>query len=109
MKIWLLLSICLLPIAAVRADEASTSTCAGQTTLEMRACASRSLEQSTRQLQSTLPRPLWRQWQQSSNAVCARANALYQDGTIYPQLLMDCVNQLNRALLKEFQSLEGPR
>jgi hypothetical protein len=71
----------------------------------MRACAARSLKQSNARLREKLPRTTFLQWQQATRAACTRAYAGNQDGTLYPQLLISCDDQLNRALLKQFQPL----
>ena len=40
-----------------------------------------------------------------ARAVCAHAYARFKDGTIYPQLVVACDDNLKRALLKEFKGL----
>jgi hypothetical protein len=79
--------------------------CPGENTVEMRYCAGLSWEQSTTQLQRKIPKGHFQQWQDATRAVCAHAYAAYKDGTIYPQLVVGCDDQLNRALLKELQPL----
>jgi hypothetical protein len=106
MKHLLLLAVVWVPMGPAHAKPAAIP-CPGTTTVEMRFCASQSLQQSEKQVQNTLPRALARQWQEATRAVCARAYAPYKDGTIYPQLVVGCDDNLNRALLKEFRSLEG--
>ena len=81
----------------------------------MRYCAGLQWEQSTARLQRRpsvpahiafqqrrLPRTLLLQWQEATRAVCAHAYAPFQQGTIYPQLVVGCDDQLNRALLRQF-------
>ena len=41
----------------------------------------------------------------ATRVVCAQAWGAYQEGTIYPQWVVGCDGNLNRALLKEFQPL----
>lgn len=91
---------------AIRAEEAKVQ-CPGENTLEMRYCAGLSWEQSTDQLKRKIPMALFQQWQEMTRAVCARAYAPYQGGTIHPQLVVGCDDNLNRALLKEFQPLNN--
>lgn len=81
--------------------------CPGENTVEMRYCAGLSLEQSADQLNRKIPKALLHQWQEATRAVCAHAYAPYKDGTIYPLLVVGCVDNLNRALLKEFQPLNN--
>jgi hypothetical protein len=101
------LLLALLVLAPLGTTNASTATpqCPGTTTVEMRDCAARSLEQSNTRLQSKLPKAVFVQWQQATRAACAKAHANYKDGSIYPQLVVSCDDQLNRALLKQFQAL----
>lgn len=101
----LLLSILLLAPVCASTPSPAAPQCPGTTTVEMRGCAARSLEQSNSRLQAKLPKAVFLQWQQATRATCAKAYALYKDGTIYPQLIVSCDDQLNRALLKNFQPL----
>ena len=101
----LLLAV-LLPLGAgVMPARAQPVTCPGNNTVEMRYCASKDLEQSNSALRRKISAPLFQQWQSATRAVCAKAYAPYRDGTIYPQLVVSCDDQLNRALLKQFQPL----
>ena len=100
MKRLLLLGALLVPVPAAHAQEPKVQ-CPGENTVEMRYCAGLSWEQSTEQLKRKIPKALLRQWQEATQAVCAHANAPYKDGTIYPQLVVGCDDNLNRALLKE--------
>ena len=79
--------------------------CPGQNTVEMRYCASLDLEDSNENLRSQLPAGTFEQWQQTTKEVCAKAYAPYKQGTIYPQVIMRCDDNLNRALLKELKGL----
>ena len=65
------------------------------------------MEQSTGHLKRKVPKTLLQQWQAATRAVCAHANALYKDGTVYPQAVIGCGDRLNRALLKEFQPMNS--
>ena len=95
----------LLP-AAIHAQEPKIQ-CPGENTMEMRYCAGLSWEQSTDQLKQKVPKALFKQWQETNRAVCAHAYAAYKEGTIYPQLVVGCDDNLNRALLKEFRPLNS--
>lgn len=81
--------------------------CPGETTLEMRYCAEQSWEDSTARLKRNIPTALFQQWQETTRAVCAAAYAPYRQGSIYPQLVVGCDDNLNRALLKEFAPLNS--
>ena len=105
MKTLLLLGMFLLPSTAARAQPTKLN-CPGETTVEMRYCAGLQLEQSTKKLNSKLPPAIYQQWQEAAKAACAAAYAPYKDGSIYPQLLINCNNKLNRALLKEFKGMD---
>ena len=105
MKTLLLLGLLLLPSTAARAQPTKLN-CPGETTVEMRYCAGLQLEQSTKKLNSKLPPAIYQQWQEAAKAACAAAYAPYKDGSIYPQLLINCNNKLNRALLKEFKGMD---
>ena len=47
-----------------------------------------------------MPKALFKQWQETNRAVCAHAYAAYKEGSIYPQLVVGCDDNLNRALLQ---------
>jgi hypothetical protein len=99
-----LLLAALLPLAAaVMPAQAQPVKCPGNNTVEMRYCASNDLDQSNSALRRKISAPLFQQWQAATRAVCAKAYGPYRDGTIYPQLVVSCDDQLNRALLKQFQ------
>ena len=101
-----LLLAALLPlVSVVMPAQGQPVECPGNNTVEMRYCASKDLDQSNRQLRRKISAPLLQQWQAATRAVCAKAYAPYRDGTIYPQLVVSCDDQLNRALLKQFQPL----
>ncbi len=103
MKRLLLLGL-LLPVSPAHAKPPATH-CPGDTTVEMRDCAEQSWQQSDRQLHRKISKQLYKQWQDATRAVCAQAYGPYKDGTIYPQLVVGCDDNLNRALLKEFQPM----
>ena len=104
MKRLLLLTALLLPLPAAQAQEDAIQ-CPGETTVEMRYCAGLSWEQSTDQMKGKLPKALFQQWQEATRAVCAHAYAPVKDGTIYPQMVVGCDDNLNRALLQEFRPM----
>ena len=87
----------------------ATIQCPGETTPEMRYCAEQSWKQSDAQLREKVSAELMQQWQDATRALCAAAYAPYKNGTIYPQLVVGCDDQLNRALLKEFRGLGEPQ
>ena len=106
MKHLLVATTALLLPTALHAQEPLIK-CPGDTTVEMRHCASKSLEQSESQLRKKVSKRLMQQWQEATRAVCAASYAPYKDGTIYPQLVVGCDDRLNRALLKEFQPMDA--
>lgn len=79
--------------------------CPGDTTPEMRYCAEQAWRRSDAQLREKVSPELMQQWQDATKALCAAAYASYLEGTIYPQLVVGCDDNLNRALLKEFRGL----
>ena len=87
--------------------EKPNTRCPGENTMEMRYCAGLSLQKSTSNLQRKIPKALFQQWQDAVRAVCANAYTPYKDGTIYPQLVVGCGDNLNQALLKELQPLNN--
>ena len=101
----LLLLGLLLGAVAAQAGTPPAVRCPGQTTIEMRSCASQSLEHSQTQLGRKLGLPQLRQWQAATQSVCSKAYGSSKDGTIYPQLVVGCNDNLNRALLKELEPL----
>jgi hypothetical protein len=106
MKRLLLLGVLVLAATPASAKPPAIK-CPGENTVEMRYCASKSLEQSNAQLRKKVSKRLMQQWQAASRAVCAAAYAPYKDGTIYPQLVVGCDDNLNRALLKEFKPMDA--
>ena len=97
----------LLPTSAAIAKPAAIQ-CPGNSTYEMRDCASQSWEQSDAQLRQKVSQQLMAQWQETTRALCAAAYEAYKDGTIYPQLVVGCDDRLNRALVKEFKGMDEP-
>ena len=104
MKHLMLLGALLLPLGSAHAQEQKIK-CPGETTVEMQYCAGLSERQSIDQLKQKVPMQMLQQWQNATRSVCAHANALYKDGSIYSQLVVDCYDNLNRALLKEFRKM----
>jgi len=104
MKHLLLLGALMLPLGSAHA-QAQKIKCPGDNTVEMRYCAGQSWEQSTDQLKQKVPKALFEQWQETTQAVCAHAYAPYKEGSIYPQLVVGCDDNLNRALLQEFRPM----
>jgi hypothetical protein len=100
----LVLGILLIPIGNANAKTANI-TCPGENTVEMRYCAEISLDQSNTKLKKVVSGDQLKQWQETTRAICFKAYAPYKEGSIYPQLIIGCEDNLNRALLKEFESL----
>ena len=100
----LLLPLVLLPFMPAQAQHSEIS-CPGQTTVEMRWCASQKLEESNQALKEKLSRETLKIWRQATQKVCAAAYASYREGTIYPQMVVGCDDRLNRVLLEEMKRL----
>ena len=96
-------------IAAAPAAADSAPACPGNTTYEMRRCASQQLEQSQRALSEKLSAAELRTWKAATGDLCDRAYRPYRDGSIHGQLVTGCHDRLNKALLLEFRGLEEPR
>tara|TARA_B100001173_G_C15629689_1_gene396606 strand:- start:218 stop:532 length:315 start_codon:yes stop_codon:yes gene_type:complete len=99
-----LLLLTLLPLMPAKAEQPDIK-CPGNNTIEMRWCASKRQQESNSALQKELPRAFLMEWQRATQAVCAVAKKTYLQGTIYPQLVVGCGDNLNRALLEEFKGL----
>ena len=99
-----LLLMLLLAVIPVKAEQPDIQ-CPGQNTIEMRWCASKSLDESNADLQKKLPTETLKTWVKATQEVCAAAYAPYIQGTIYPQMVVGCDDRLNRVLLKELKGL----
>ena len=99
-----LLLLLFFPLVPVHAEEPEIQ-CPGENTIEMRWCASKSLEESEHSLKEQLPPETLENWKQATQEVCAVAYAPYRQGTIYPQMVVSCDNRLNRVLLQEMEGL----
>ena len=99
-----LLLLLLLPVMPVKAEQPDIQ-CPGQNTIEMRWCASQSLDESNADLQKKLPPETLKTWVKATQEVCAAAYAPYIQGTIYPQMVVGCDDRLNRVLLTELNGL----
>ncbi|MFZ9281834.1 MAG: DUF1311 domain-containing protein [Prochlorococcaceae cyanobacterium] len=106
MKPLVLMAMLLVPWCCISA-RAQTGVCPGNTTAEMRNCAEQAVKTSTTELRRKLPSHVLGLWQRTTRSVCQHAYQSYKDGSIYPQLVVGCENNLNRALLEEFRSLAG--
>ena len=100
----LLLPFLLLPLMPAKAKEPDIQ-CPGMNTIEMRWCASKSLEESEQSLKEQLPQATLEEWKAATQEVCAVAYAPYRQGTIYPQMFVGCDDRLNRVLLQEMEGL----
>jgi hypothetical protein len=104
---WLPLTVWLLPLGSSAWAQPHNPHCPGQNTMEMRICAGCALERTRAKLQPKLPAALLVEWQQTARAVCAQAYAPYSGGSVYPQVVVGCENQLSLALLRHFQPLNN--
>ena len=79
--------------------------CPGNNTVEMRLCASKSLDESKAALKKKLSPETLNQWGATTMEVCSTAYRPYLQGTIYPQLVIGCDDRLNRVLLEEWNRM----
>ena len=79
--------------------------CPGVNTVEMRWCASKSLDESKAALEKKLAPETLKQWIEATREVCSKAYRPYLQGTIYPQLVVSCDDRLNRILLEEWNRM----
>ena len=104
-KIAMFLYLLLMSFGSVaRADSSHAIQCPGRTTIEMRWCASQKWQESIDLLRKELVPGKLRQWKQTSREVCSSAYDLVKEGTIYLQMITGCMDNLNRSLLKEFDT-----
>ncbi len=99
-----LLLLMLLPLMPAKAEQPDVK-CPGNNTVEMRWCASKSLDESKAALEKKLSPEALKQWREATMVVCSAAYRPYLQGTIYPQLVVGCDDRLNRVLLEEFKGL----
>ena len=99
-----LLLLMLLPLMPAKAEQPNIK-CPGSNTVEMRWCASKSLDESKAALEKKLSPETLKQWKEATMDVCSAAYRPYLQGTIYPQMVVSCDDRLNRVLLKEFKRL----
>jgi len=103
-KMRALLLLMLLPLMPAKAEQPNIK-CPGNNTVEMRWCASKSLDESKAALEKKLSPETLKQWQEATMKVCSAAYRPYLQGTIYPQMVVSCDDRLNRVLLEEFKGL----
>ncbi len=99
-----LLLMLLLPVMPAKAEQPDIK-CPGNNTVEMRWCASKSLDESKAALEKKLSPETMKQWREATMQVCSAAYRPYLQGTIYPQLVVGYDDRLNRLLLKEWNSM----
>ena len=100
----LLLPLVLLPFMPAKAQHPEIR-CPGQTTVEMRWCASQKWEESNKALKEKLSPETLNTWRQATQQVCAAAYASYRQGTIYPQMVVGWADRLYSVRLEEMTGL----
>ena len=75
--------------------------CPGDTTVDIRRCDSFLLDQSDLKLKRLAGKD-FKAWQEARNRLCDKAFS-DREGTIWPQLLLQCNTSLNEALIKQFE------
>ena len=98
------LLLLLLPVMPVKAEQPDIQ-CPGQTTPQMRFCASQNLDESNQALKEQLTPETLKTWLKATREVCSAAYAPFIQGTIYPQMVVGCDDRLNRVLLEELRGL----
>ena len=101
-----LLLLMLLPLIPAKAEQPNIK-CPGKNTVEMRWCASKSLDESKAALKKKLSPKTLKQWREATMQVCSAPYRPYLQGTIYPQLVVGCDDRLNKVLLEKFKGLGG--
>ena len=81
--------------------------CPGMNTVEMRWCVSKSRQESRQALKEQLPAETLERWEQATKEACAVAYAPYRHGTIYPQMVVGCHDQLCYAFFEQFSMLQS--
>ncbi len=99
-----LLLLTLLTLMPAKAEQPNIK-CPGKNTVEMRWCASKSLDESKAALEKKLSPETLKQWIEATREVCSTAYRPYLQGTIYPQLVVGCDDRLNRVLLEEWNRM----
>ena len=99
-----LLLLMLLPLMPAKAEQPDIK-CPGSNTVEMRWCASKSLDESKAALEKKLSPETLKQWREATMEVRSAAHRPYLQETIYPQLVVGCDDRLNRVFLREFRGL----
>ena len=99
-----LLLLMLLPLMPAKAEQPDIK-CPGDNTVEMRWCASKSLDESKAALKEKLSPETLNQWRAATMEACSTAYRPYLQGTIYPQLVIGCDDRLNRVLLEEWNRM----
>ena len=99
-----LLLLTLLTLMPAKAEQPDIK-CPRNNTVEMRWCASKSLEESNTALEKKLAPEILKQWIEATREVCSTAYRPYLQGTIYPQLVIGCDDRLNRVLLEEWNRM----
>ena len=102
MRTLLLPLLLVLPLMLVKAAEPEIH-CPGQNSAEIRFCAPQRWEESNQALKAQLKAGSLKTWVNAIQEVCAAAYAQYRQGTIYPQMVVECDDRLNHVLLEELR------
>jgi hypothetical protein len=100
MKRLLVIAFLLVSTCDVHAKEQHVR-CPGDTTVDIRRCDSFLLDQSDLKLKRLAGKD-FKAWQETRNRLCDKAFS-DREGTIWPQLLLQCNTSLNEALIKQFE------
>lgn len=82
--------------------------CPGQTTLEIQACASRTVDLSDALIRLKLNPGDFDDWTTVRERFCSLTKEPLKDGSIHGQVLLSCFQGFNQLLLDEFRSLADP-
>ena len=88
------------PCHAHAAEQAAR--CPGDTTVEMIHCASISLDRSDSKVERLAGQESFKSWQKTRSQMCNKVFGNRQ-GSIWPQIELECNTSLNEALIKQFE------
>lgn len=80
--------------------------CPGDTTVAQRECAGILLGKTDAKLKKVININLFLQWESARSQMCNQAFG-HREGSIWPQIEIECNRNLNQALLNEFEMKLG--
>lgn len=95
-------ALILIASACCPPSQAQSLKCPGDTTVVQRECAGILLAKTDSQLKKTINSNLFRQWEATRSQMCNRAFG-NREGSIWPQIQIECNRNLNQALINELE------